>query len=34
VGNFVFQAINAKGDATGAAGVDLTGTVTIDKILP
>jgi hypothetical protein len=33
--NFVFQALTANGDRTGAAGLNFTGgTVTIEKVLP
>jgi hypothetical protein len=32
--NFVLQAINPNGHHTGAAGVDLTGTVKIEQLLP
>ena len=32
--NFVFQALTTNGDRTGAAGFNLTGTVTIEKVLP
>lgn len=32
--NFVFQAINPNGHHTGAAGLDLTGTVKIEQVLP